>query len=92
MTQQDKPTAPSATTQARQSNIATEPDTFGRRLRLARQTMGLSQARLAQMLARDQSAVSQWEIGHREPNLLTLEQLANVLDVSLDWLVRGVSP
>ncbi len=55
--------------------------------------MGLSQARLAELLGVTRSACSQWEsVKGTVPRRERLEQLAVLLGVSYEWLVTGHQP
>lgn len=66
-------------------------DTLPRRLEHARGIRGLKRATLAQRAGLDPSHVRLIEEGEREhPSATTLAKLAEALDVSLDWLVRGI--
>lgn len=59
---------------------------WGKRLRSARQSAGLSQTQLAKRLRIHQGRVSEWESGDRVPSDATKFRLARVLDRSLDDL------
>jgi len=60
------------------------------RVKQARKAAGLSQARLAKLLGVTRSACSQWEsLQGTVPRRERLEQLANLLDVSYEWLATG---
>ena len=58
-------------------------------MRTARKALNLNQAELAARLGVTQPAVANWESGQHDPRRLVLAKLANVLDVSLDWLAAG---
>ena len=60
---------------------------FGVRLRQARTEKNLTQAELAKMLSLGESTISFYEANKREPDYETLQKLADLLDVSLDWLL-----
>ena len=60
---------------------------FGRRLRELRKEEGLSQRDLGEKLGACNQAVSFWETGSREPDLDTLKALAQIFDVSADYLL-----
>src|SRR3972149_7861123 len=61
------------------------------RVRQARKAAGISQSRLAQILGVTRSACSQWEsVQGTVPRRERLEQLANLLGVSYEWLATGV--
>lgn len=63
--------------------MATVPDpllvTWGANIRSHRDAKHLSQAELANLLGADQSAVSRWENGQREPGRVHKAMLAQVL-------------
>lgn len=73
-------------------------DSFGDRLRRARELRGLTQYRLAECLVRGDSArphpehIAKYESDARSPGLDTVTRLAKRLDVSLDWLWNGDGP
>lgn len=60
--------------------------TFGERMRRARNAAGLTQPQLAARAECTQPRISQYESGARTPSLAMAAKIAQVLDVSLDWL------
>ena len=54
-----------------------------------RQASGMTQAELAAKLNYSDKAVSKWERGESLPDVAVLAQVADLFQVSLDWLVRG---
>jgi transcriptional regulator with XRE-family HTH domain len=60
---------------------------LGERLKLAREKAKLTQAQLAKKLGVSQGAVGQWEIDLNLPATERLGVLADLLHVSLDWLL-----
>lgn len=54
-----------------------------------RQASGMTQAELAAKLNYSDKAVSKWERGESLPDVAVLAQIADLFQVSLDWLVRG---
>jgi transcriptional regulator with XRE-family HTH domain len=67
------------------------PSTFGARLRAAREASGLTQEKLAHETNVTTSSVSKYERDElTNPTVESVIALANRLDVSLDWLLRGV--
>ncbi len=60
---------------------------FSDRLRLLRRRSGHSQSALAEVLSISRMAYTQYESGHREPNLETLRLLSQFYNVSLDYLL-----
>ena len=58
-------------------------------IKKVRTEAGLSQSQLAQLLNVSREAVSKWENGHHMPDIAVLENLAEVLGVTVDTLLRG---
>lgn len=63
---------------------------FRRRLKEARDSAGLSQQELADMLKRPQTWVSKNETGERRVDAVELAKLARVLRKSMEWFVEEV--
>lgn len=63
--------------------------TFGDRLTLARETLGLSPEQLAWRLGVRRATVASWEDDRAEPRANRMQTLAGVLNVSLIWLMTG---
>ena len=61
--------------------------TFGERLRLLRNGKGLSQLDFAKQISLSKSSVNMYERNEREPNLETLERIADYFNVDLDYLL-----
>jgi transcriptional regulator with XRE-family HTH domain len=61
-------------------------DTFRKRLKDLRESNKLSQADLSKILGIAASNISKYESGDLEPNLQTIENIANVLETSTDYL------
>ena len=59
---------------------------FGTRLREVRKSKKITQIELANMLGISQKSYSHWENGKTEPSFESIVKLADLLDVSLDWL------
>src|SRR5690606_27028112 len=67
--------------------------TFGSRMRAARMRLGMRQRDLAAKLDIDVMQISRWETGPRTPqDANQLAQLAEILEVTIDHLVRGTAP
>ena len=66
-----------------------EGDPIGARVREARQRAGLSQTALAERVGVSQPAVAAWETGAYDPRRVVIARIADVLDVSPDWLASG---
>lgn len=63
------------------------------RIREARKAKSLIMKELAQKIGVTESTISMYETGKREPDLKTLVRIADVLDVSTDYLLgRSASP
>lgn len=60
---------------------------FGERLRLLRNEKSWSQLYLASLLEISKSSVNMYERGEREPGLETLEAIADIFNVDLDYLL-----
>ncbi len=63
---------------------------IGKRIRKAREAVGVTQEELAERIGVSRSAVARWELGEIEPKLRNLIALATELDVSTDELL-GIS-
>ena len=59
---------------------------FGARLREVRKSKKLTQKELAEQIGIKQNSYSDWETGKNEPSLENLVKLADLFEVSLDWL------
>ena len=59
---------------------------FHETLKMLRKKKGLTQQKLAEILGIKQNSYSDWETGNNEPSLENLIKLADLLEVSLDWL------
>ena len=64
---------------------------FGNRLYQLRKKAGLSQKQLGDKVGLSNKTVSKWENGLAKPSLDVVHMLADVLSVSVDDLVQGVS-
>lgn len=62
-------------------------DNFGQRLRLARESVGFTQEKLAEKLGVSRTAVARWESNDIEPKLQNLIGIAELLHVSTDLLL-----
>lgn len=59
---------------------------FSERLKQLRFEKGLTQKEVADLVHVNRVTYTNWERGKREPNFENLVKLADLLDVSLDWL------
>lgn len=55
-------------------------------LSIARQNAHITQTELAKQLGVAKNTVSQWECGKREPDIQTLIRIADIYNVTLDYL------
>jgi len=60
--------------------------TLGQRIKLKRNEKKLTQKELATKLGIDHTTVSKWESDIYEPDTSTLNKLADIFDVQVDWL------
>lgn len=60
---------------------------FNNRLRESRKKRSFTQQNMADMLELSLNAYQKYEQKEREPSLSTLTQIANILDVSTDYLL-----
>ena len=61
--------------------------TFGEKLKDARKKAGLSQEQFAEKLSVSRSAVAKWESDKGMPDVGNLKAMAQLLDISLDYLL-----
>lgn len=62
---------------------------IGRRIRIQRRQLNLTQGQLAQLIGVSPSFIGHLERGTRQASLETLVALANELDVSVDYLLAS---
>lgn len=62
---------------------------LSKRIACLRKSKGISQSQLAAFLNVSPSAVGMYEQGRRCPDLITIIALADILEVSLDYLITG---
>jgi len=60
---------------------------YSERLRQLRTARGLSQMEFSKQIGISKSSVNMYERGEREPNLETLERIADFFDVDLSYLL-----
>ncbi|HDM71002.1 MAG TPA: LexA family transcriptional regulator [Thermotogales bacterium] len=63
---------------------------FGKRLRLLRERNNMSQRELAEKLGLSTMAISNYELGKREPDVDTIMKLARIFNVSVAYLLGEV--
>lgn len=61
--------------------------TFGEKLKVARKEAGLSQEQFAEKVSVSRSAVAKWESDKGMPDVNNLKVMAQLLDVSVDYLL-----
>ncbi|MDD4154739.1 MAG: helix-turn-helix transcriptional regulator [Bacilli bacterium] len=61
--------------------------TFAQRLKELRTESKLSQAKLAERLKMSQSGLSNWETGDNQPDTGSLIKLADIFEVTVDYLI-----
>jgi transcriptional regulator with XRE-family HTH domain len=61
---------------------------FSEKLKTFRNSCGLTQADIAEQLHISRQAISKWENGLNEPDIMSIIQLCDILEVSLDELLR----
>lgn len=61
---------------------------FSEKLQLLRKSRGLTQEQLAQELHVSRQAVAKWESGQVYPDIMNLIQISNMMNVTVDYLVR----
>lgn len=59
---------------------------LGKRLRALRESIGLSQAKLAQEIGSNQSSINRYENGQAAPTVELLRKYADYFDVSMDYI------
>lgn len=60
---------------------------FGKKLKILRKKLGITQASLAKKLGISPSTVGMYEQGRREPDSTMLIKIADLFDVSVDYLI-----
>ena len=59
---------------------------FGENIRRNRESKGISQKKLGELLGFSARTISDWECGNTEPNVATIKKISIILDVSLEEL------
>jgi len=65
---------------------------IGNKIAEARKKINISQAQLAQRLFISSQAVGKWERGESMPDIITLNRLAEILVVDLNYFSEGIEP
>jgi phage repressor protein C with HTH and peptisase S24 domain len=63
--------------------------TIGKRIARARDALGFTQERLAEMVGVGQSTVADWETGKTTPRHKTLEKVVTALNTSMNYILLG---
>ena len=63
---------------------------FASRIREARKRKQLTQVQLSQLIGVAKTTLTGYEKGYREPDMAKIRRLAEVLDVSCDWLLGRI--
>lgn len=61
---------------------------FSEKLQILRKSKGLTQESLADKLAVSRQAVAKWEASQVYPDIFNLVQISNLMNVSVDYLVK----
>ena len=61
---------------------------FSEKLKLLRKSKGYTQEELAEQLNVSRIAVTKWEAGQTYPDIMNLIQISNIMNVSVDYLVK----
>lgn len=61
---------------------------FSEKLNLLRKNKGLTQEELAEKLCVSRQAIAKWESGQSYPDIANLIQISNLMNVTVDYLVR----
>ena len=67
-------------------------EALNERIKRLRKEKGLTQNQLADQLGVTDKAVSKWEVGEANPDISLLVKMAQLFDVTVDYLLTGVSP
>ena len=70
----------------KESYLMKTSNVFPQRLKELRLKKGLTQTELGEKVGVKQSTFTNWENGKREPNFETIIKIADLLEVSVDWL------
>ena len=60
---------------------------FGLRLKSARESAGMTQSELGNVIGTSKSVISQYESGQNDPRQSAIPLLAEALNVSINWLM-----
>jgi len=80
---------PDKATEGLSSDYSDETSTFGDRLTIARESLGLDAPELAHRIGVKLQTLRNWEEDRSEPRANKLQMLAGMLNVSIVWLMSG---
>lgn len=66
------------------------PATFGERLRQRREELGIIQEEITQRIGINKSTYADYEANRRTPNAYILSEISDILNCTLDYLVKGI--
>lgn len=64
-------------------------ETLNTRIKELRKEKGLTQLQLAELLNVTDKAVSKWEVGETNPDIILLPKISEIFGVTLDYLLTG---
>ena len=64
-------------------------DKLAENIKILREEKGMSQSQLADRLFVTRQAVARWENGNTQPDIETIGKLAEIFDVSVEYLITG---
>jgi transcriptional regulator with XRE-family HTH domain len=65
----------------------TQTHTIGAKIKLARESLGISQSELSRMLDLSRGVCGRWERGLANPPIPQIKKIAQILQVSTDYLI-----
>jgi transcriptional regulator with XRE-family HTH domain len=76
---------------AKTAHIKTVKSSFGQRLKEAREAKGLTKDKFGKLVKIHYSQIGRYERNEASPSADVLKKMANVLDVSTDYLMNGTT-
>ena len=71
------------------SRVALTLEKIGARIRIKRESLGMTQQELADMVNVTRNTISRYENGETEVGVITLNNIADALSVTVLWLLFG---
>ena len=71
------------------SRVALTVEKIGARIRNKRESLGMTQQELADMVNVTRNTISRYENGETEVGVITLNNIADALSVTITWLLFG---